>query len=45
MAKRENVLLVRNPGTGKTHLAAALGFAACPQGKRVRFTTTPGLVT
>ena len=45
MAKRENVLLVGNPGTGKTHLATALGFAACTQGKRVRFTTTTGLVT
>jgi DNA replication protein DnaC len=31
--KRENVLLVGNPGTGKTHLAIALGFAACGQGK------------
>ena len=36
MQKRENVLLVGNPGTGKTHLATALGFAACAQGKRVR---------
>ena len=34
-----------NPGTGKTHLASALGFAACSQGKRVRFYTTTGLVT
>lgn len=34
-----------NPGTGKTNLATALGFAACSQGKRVRFTTTTGLVT
>jgi DNA replication protein DnaC len=45
IAKRENLLLVGNPGTGKTHLATALGFAACTQGKRVRFTTTTGLVT
>jgi len=44
MAKRENILLVGNPGTGKTHLATALGFAACAQGKRVRFTTTTALV-
>jgi len=36
---------VGNPGTGKTHLACALGFAACSQGKRVRFYTTTGLVT
>lgn len=45
IGKRENLLLVGNPGTGKTHLATALGFAACSQGKRVRFTTTTGLVT
>ena len=35
----------RQAGTGKTHLATALGFAACSQGKRVRFYTTTGLVT
>ena len=34
---RENVLLVGNSGTGKTHLATALGFAACCQGYKVRF--------
>jgi DNA replication protein DnaC len=45
IAKKENLLLVGNPGTGKTHLATALGFAACSQGKRVRFHTTTGLVT
>ena len=35
--KRENVLLVGNSGTAKTHLTTALGIAACGQGKRVRF--------
>ena len=45
IGERENLLLVGNPGTGKTHLASALGFAACTQGKRVRFMTTTGLVT
>ena len=45
IGKRENVLLIGNPGTGKTHIAIALGFAACGQGKRVRFTTATGLVT
>lgn len=43
--RKENILLVGNPGTGKSHLALALGFAACSQGKRVRFTTTTALVT
>lgn len=43
--KRENILLVGNSGTGKTHLATALGFAACGQGKRVRFTSATAMVT
>lgn len=43
--RRENLLLVGNSGTGKTHLATALGFAACAQGKRVRFWTVTQLVT
>ena len=43
--RRENLLLVGNSGTGKTHLATALGFAACQQGRRVRFFTATGLVT
>ncbi len=42
--KRENVLLLGSSGTGKSHLAAALGFAACAQGKRVRFYTVTQLV-
>ena len=42
---RENVLLLGNSGTGKSHLATALGFAACAQGKRVRFWTACSLVT
>ena len=31
-------------GTGKTHLALALGLAACQQGSRVRCTTAAALV-
>lgn len=42
---RENVLLIGNSGTGKTHLATALGLAACAQGKRVRFWGATALVT
>lgn len=45
IGKKENILLVGNPGTGKTHLAVSLGFAACSQGKRVRFISATSLVT
>ena len=45
ITKKENVLLVGNSGTGKTHVASALGFAACAQGRRIRFFTVSGLVT
>lgn len=41
---RENVVFVGPAGTGKTHLAIALGLAACRQGRRVRFTTAHGLI-
>ena len=43
--KRENVILVGNPGTGKSHLATALAAAACAKGYRVRFYRTTELVT
>jgi DNA replication protein DnaC len=43
--RRENVLLIGNSGTGKTHLASGLAFAACNQGRRVLFFTATGLVT
>jgi len=45
LGKRENVLLVGPSGTGKTHLATALGMAACSQGKRVRFWRVTELIT
>ena len=43
--QRENVLLVGNPGTGKTHLATALAVEACGRGKRVRFCRVTELIT
>lgn len=42
--RKENVLLVGNPGTGKTHISTALGVAACRAGHRVRFWRTSTLV-
>jgi DNA replication protein DnaC len=36
---RENVVLLGPPGTGKTHLAIALGIRACLAGHRVAFRT------
>jgi DNA replication protein DnaC len=43
--RRENLLLVGGPGTGKTHLATALGVEACGRGRRVRFYRVTELVT
>jgi len=45
MSSAQNAVLIGGPGTGKTHLATALGFAACAQGKRVRFWGATALVT
>jgi DNA replication protein DnaC len=45
LERRENLLLVGGPGTGKTHLATALGVEACGRGKRVRFYRVTELVT
>ena len=35
--EKQHVLAVGPTGTGKTHLAQALGHQACRQGKNVRF--------
>jgi DNA replication protein DnaC len=43
--QRENILLVGNSGTGKTHLATALGIAACGRGCKVRFFRVTELIT
>jgi DNA replication protein DnaC len=42
--RRENIIIIGKSGTGKTHLAAAFGYAACLQRKRVRFITASNLV-
>jgi len=40
-----NVVLAGNPGTGKTHIATALGIRACQEGHKVLFVTVPRLLT
>ena len=42
--KKENLILYGPVGTGKTHLATAIGVEACQQGKRVKFFRTAALV-
>ncbi len=42
---RQNILMIGNPGSGKTHLSIALGLRACQNGFRVKFTTSATLAT
>lgn len=44
METAHNLILVGGTGTGKTHLATAIGVAAIHQGKRVRFFNAVDLV-
>jgi DNA replication protein DnaC len=44
LAEHQNVILVGDIGTGKTHVGTALAAAACRQGRSVRFFTAAGLV-
>lgn len=41
--KRQNIVMIGNPGTGKTHLSIALGIKACMQGFNVKFYTAANL--
>ncbi len=44
ITQAENIILIGNPGLGKTHVATGLALAACRQGKRVRFFGVASLV-
>ena len=43
--KGQNIILIGNPGVGKTHTAIALGIKACMAGKSVLYITVPNLIT
>ena len=43
VSKRQNIVMIGNPGTGKTHLSIALGIKACIQGMNVKFFTAANL--
>ncbi len=43
--KTRNVIFMGKSGTGKTHLATALAYAACAAGRKVRFYSVTNLVT
>lgn len=41
--RKENLILMGAVGTGKSHLASAIGLVACQKGKKVKFYTAAGL--
>ncbi|MCB5726074.1 IS21-like element helper ATPase IstB [Mitsuokella jalaludinii] len=43
--RHENVVMIGNPGTGKTHLMTAIGFKACLKGYSVLFYHAASLAT
>ena len=45
LEQHSNCCLIGGSGTGKTHVATAVGLALCRLGKRVKFVTAAGLVT
>jgi DNA replication protein DnaC len=44
LSRQENLVLYGRNGTGKSHMATAIGVEACMQGKKVRFYKTAALV-
>lgn len=43
--QEKNIILVGNPGVGKTHVSIGLGIKACMEGKNVLYITVPNLIT
>ncbi|WP_292478309.1 ATP-binding protein [Methanothrix sp.] len=44
LKERRNVILIGNSGTGKTHMAIAVGIKACEENYRVVFRSAAALV-
>ena len=44
LQRHEGFVFLGGPGTGKSHLASALGYAACLRGVRTRFTSAIDMV-
>lgn len=44
ISKKENIILIGSPGSGKTHLAIGLGIKACMKGLKVLFASVPNLI-
>lgn len=42
---KQNVIIMGHVGTGKTHLAQAIGLLACEKNKKVRFANTDNLLS
>ena len=42
--RKENIILMGNVGTGKTHMSIALGIKACNKGKKVKFYKASNLI-
>jgi DNA replication protein len=43
VSKMQNLVMIRNLGTGKNHFSVALDITACMQGLNVKFYTTANL--
>ena len=44
LERKENIIFLGPPGVGKTHLAVAIGIAACQKGRKVYFTDMEKLI-
>jgi len=44
ITKKENIILIGTPGSGKTHYAIGIGIKACMKGLSVLFVSVPNLI-